>query len=165
MSAVIKTTTPFINQEVLMRALSKLGYEPQLVKSNNINELNIHGRLQVNDLITNRHDWNGLQFFRKQSDSWSLWHDADEYSARVLASKKYLSVTKFIEEVDIAYRSEYQLFLEEQAEAERIRLEAERLAKIEATKNAAIAKAKEQGYSVKERHVNGKIQLVCVRHV
>lgn len=165
MSAVIKTSTPFINQEVLMRALSKQGYEPQLVNSNNINELNIHGRLQVNDLITNRYDWNGLQFFRKQSDSWSLWHDADEHNARVLASKKYLSVTKFIEEVDKAYRSEYHAFLEEQAEAERARLEAERLAKIETIKNAAIAKAKEQGYSVKERHVNGRIQLVCVRHV
>ncbi|TMO56523.1 hypothetical protein [Pseudoalteromonas aurantia] len=165
MSAVIKTTTPFINQEVLIRTLTKLSYEPQLINSNNIIELNSHGRFQVGDLITNRQDWNGLQFFRKQNNSWSLWHDAQEHSARVLASKKYLSVTKFIEEVDIAYRTEYQAFLEEQVEAERVRLEAERLAKIEATKNAAIAKAKEQGYSVKERHVNGKIQLVCIRRV
>ena len=52
------------------------------------------------------------------------------------------------------------------AEQERIRLEEERKARVEATRQQAIAKAKSQGYSVKETtNSKGQIQLVLTRMV
>ncbi|MGB1029958.1 MAG: hypothetical protein ACPGVW_09410, partial [Pseudoalteromonas marina] len=43
--------------------------------------------------------------------------------------------------------------------------QAETQAQLEATRQQAIAKAQAQGYSVKEKHINGKVQLVCIRHI
>ena len=44
-------------------------------------------------------------------------------------------------------------------------IEEQRKARVEATRQQAIAKAQAQGYTVKEKHINGKIQLVCIRHI
>lgn len=69
--------------------------------------------------------------------------------------------------------------LEQQRQEEELRKEAERLAQIEAQKKAEqerlekykqeqkeklIAKAKAQGYQIKEKKVGDKVQLVCVRY-
>ena len=48
---------------------------------------------------------------------------------------------------------------------EKKEIEEQRKARVEATRQQAIAKAQAQGYSVKEKHINGKVQLVCIRHI
>lgn len=70
MSAVIKTVTPFVIEEVLMEALQTVGAEPQKVTSNEAVQRN---RLQVGDILTNRSDYNGRQLFRFER---SLGNDA-----------------------------------------------------------------------------------------
>lgn len=165
MSAVIKTTTPFVLEALLFQALTKLGYEPQYVCQNNISDFMGLNSIECGDLVTNRVDYNGHQHFRKQNDTWVLRHDADQYNARVLGSKLYKKVAEFLSELEHEYLCEYELHLAKLAELERKEIEDQRKARIEATRQQAIAQAKAQGYTVKEKHINGKIQLVCVRHI
>jgi glycosidase len=151
MSAVIKTTTPFVIEAALFKALETLKSEPQLVSSEVLRCISQRNEIQTGDILTNRSDYNGRQFFRQQGERWVLLHDSDEYSGRVvsqLTDRRYTSVNRFL------------------AEQERIRLEEERRARVENTRQQAIAKAKAQGYSVKEsRTASGQIQLVLTRTV
>ncbi|ASY78071.1 hypothetical protein [Pectobacterium polaris] len=55
MSAVIKTATPFVIEEVLMEALTAVGAEPQRVTSSDV-DLVQRNRLQIGDILTNRSD-------------------------------------------------------------------------------------------------------------
>lgn len=165
MSAVIKTTTPFVLEEVLIKALEAVGAEPQKITkiSSGLTQRN---QVQVGDILTNRSDYNGRQLFREQNGRWIMMHDADEYIGRDLAGKNYTAVARFLNDVGEQYDIAYQQHLEMLAEQERIRLEEERKARVEATRQQAIAKARAQGYSVKEtRNSKGQIQLVCTRMV
>lgn len=169
MSAVIKTTTPFVIEEVLMQALAVVGAEPQKVTLDML-RLTQRNQLQPKDILTNRSDYNGRQLFRQQGDRWVMMHDADEYSPLVvtsqLADKRYTSVTRFLADVGSAYDVAYQPYIDMLAEQECIILEEERRARVEATRQQAIAKAKAQGYSVKEtNNSKGQIQLVLTRMV
>ena len=167
MSAVIKTTTPFVIEEVLIHALESVGAEPQKVTERHHG--NQRNQVQVGDILTNRRDYNGRQLFRLQNNRWVLMHDADEYSGRIvsqaLADKGYKSVATFLSELSLAYNLAYDQHLERVAKQERLRLEEERKARVEATKQKAIEKAKAQGYSVKETRKGNQIQLVLVRTV
>ena len=165
MSAVIKTTTPFVLETALYQALIKLGCEPQYVCQNNINDFIGLNNIECGDIATNRVDYNGHQHFRKQGELWVLRHDSDQYNARVLGSKHYKKVAEFLSELEQEYLCEYERHLEELAELERKEIEEQRKARVEATRQQAIAKAQAQGYSVKEKHINGKVQLVCIRHI
>lgn len=166
MSAVIKTVTPFVIEEVLMEALQTVGAEPQKVTSNEAVQRN---RLQVGDILTNRSDYNGRQLFRFERDRWVMMHDSDEYAGRTVdrfSEKSYIKVSRFLTYVSGAYESAYEKHLEKLAEQERICLEEERKARVETTRQKAIAKAKAQGYSVKETtNSKGQIQLVLTRMV
>ncbi|KPH64278.1 hypothetical protein AMS58_03250 [Pseudoalteromonas porphyrae] len=164
MSAVIKTTTPFVLEALLFQALTKLGYEPQYISVNNMHDFHGRNSVEYGDIVTNRIDYNGHQHFRKQNDRWVLRHDADQYNARILGSKQYKKVADFLSELEQEYLTEYKLYLAELAELERKEIEVQRKARVEATREKAIMQAKAQGYSVKEKHINGKIQLICVRH-
>ena len=64
MSAVIKTTTPFAIETVLIKALAALGAEPLKVDASNIRSLKHNGGVQLGDIFTNRKDYNGIQHFR-----------------------------------------------------------------------------------------------------
>jgi len=167
MSAVIKTTTPFTIKEVLFSALARLGAEPVLVTAENINTFRQQSNVAIDDIITNRRDYNGLQLFCFNGDVWQLQHDQDEYATRILSAtqKKYQSVSRFLSELNVAYQGCYLVHLDNIAELERQRIEQERIDRVEATRQQAIAKAKAQGYSVKEKHIQGKIQLVLTRSV
>jgi hypothetical protein len=170
MSAVIKTTTPFVLEEVLIKALEAVGAEPVRITASNTHSVQHRGGLCQGDILTNRSDYYGPQHFRLEGDRWILRHDSSEMNGRMTAqstvSKHYLSVQKFLSTVSQQYDIAYQQHLEMLGEKERIRLEEERKARVEATRQQAIAKAKAQGYSVKEtRNSKGQIQLVCTRMV
>ena len=169
MSAVIKTVTPFVIEEVLIEALLVVGAEPVKITPSNLQAVSHRGGLVVGDILTNRSDFYGPQHFRQNGDHWILRHDSSEMNGRVssmLTGKHYSKVGRFLEEVGSAYESTYAKHLEKLAEQERIRLEEERKARVEATRQQAIAKAKSQGYSVKETtNSKGQIQLVLTRMV
>lgn len=151
MSAVIKTLTPFVEQDVLLEALSSLGVECH-VKNNLI--------------MTDRVDYQGTQHFQINDGVYQLVHDSDELQGRLISdslSNKYTAVKQFLGELEIAYKSTYQLKLTRAEEAERLKMERARQARVAEARGKAIAQAKEQGYSVKESHVNGKIKLVLTR--
>lgn len=80
-------------------------------------------------------------------------------------SKRYQAVGLFLKELSTEYTNQYNIHLEYLAELEKQRVEAERKARVEKTRKRAIEQAKAQGYVVKEKQVNGKIQLVCSRTV
>jgi hypothetical protein len=170
MSAVIKTNTPFVIESVLLEALESVGAEPVKVTNEVLKKEKHSGGLLIGDILTNRADFYGVQHFRLMGDRWILRHDSSEMSGRITTksavSKNYRRVGVFLEIVGDAYESAYQQHLKVLAEQERIRLEEERKARIEATRQQAIAKAKAQGYSVKEtRNANNQIQLVLTRTV
>lgn len=167
MSAVIKTTTPFVMEEILIQALESVGAEPKKVNGHQYENQRNH--IQLGDILTNRSDYNGRQLFRSQNNRWILMHDSDEYASRIvspsLTGKGYKPVTQFLSELSLAYNLAYEQHLEKVAEQERIHLEEERKARVEATKRKAIEKAKAQGYTVKETRKGNQIQLVLVRTV
>ena len=168
MSAVIKTTTPFIIQSVIFKALEAIGAEPKILTSDLTSGLR-QGRALAGDILTNGSDYNGSQFFHKQGERWVFLHDSDEYSARIesqLSDRKYTAVSRFLTELNHAYDIAYQDHVEAVAEQERLRLENERKARVESTRQNAIAKAKAQGYSVKQSETaTGQIQLVLTRTI
>ena len=169
MSAVIKTATPFVIEEVLVAALKEIGAEPTLITLQNLDIHNHLGGLMVGDILTNRSDYYGQQHFRFIDGRWVLRHDSSEMNGRITissaAQKTYKRVGEFLQDVGNAYKDAYQNHLVMLAEQERIRLEEERKQRIEATRQQAIAKAKAQGYSVKESRKGGQIQLVLTRTV
>lgn len=169
MSAVIKTVTPFVIEEVLLEALAAVGAEPVRIASLSQQAVRHNGGLLVGDILTNRSDYYGPQHFRFDGNRWVLRHDSSEMNGRVssmLAEKHYSNVGRFLGEVGAAYEVAYQGYLARIAELERTRLDEERKARVEATRQQAIAKAKAQGYSIKETtNSKGQIQLVLTRMV
>lgn len=167
MSAVIKTTTPFTIKEVLFSALATLGADPIEITAENIMSFQQQSNITIGDIVTNRKDYNGFQLFCFNGDIWQLQHDQDEYATRIVSAtqKQYQSVSQFLNELNIAYQDCYKAHLDNIAELERQRIEQERIDRVAATRQQAIEKAKAQGYSVKEKHIRGKIQLVLTRSV
>jgi len=148
LSAVIKTSTPFTIELVLLNALEVVGAEPVTININNIGNYSQFSTLLEGDIVTNRRDYNGQQLFRFNGDIWQLQHDQDEYSAEILSSKstkQYQSVSRFLSTINGAYQNAYQLHLKDMAEKERQRIEQERVERVEKTRQQAIAKAKAQG--------------------
>lgn len=154
MSAVIKTLTPFTEQDLLEEALGKLGVG-----------VSVRGQT----LVTSRVDDWGQQSFVWNGKTYQLVHDSDESwtGSMIINSmhRKYTPVKQFLRLLETEYKAAYTAKLERIAEAERQRLEQERLARVEAARVEAIEKARAQGYQVKEQRANGKIQLVLTRTV
>ncbi|MCG6212721.1 hypothetical protein K6U56_12170 [Vibrio furnissii] len=169
MSAVIKTATHFVIEDVLITALKEIGAEPTLITQLNIGIHDHRDELKVGDILTNRSDYYGQQHFRLIDDRWVLRHDSSEMNGRITTlsavHKSYKKVGAFLQAVSKAYENAYQEHLTMLAEQERIRLEEERKQRIETIRQQAIAKAKAQGYSVKESQNGGQIQLVLTRTV
>jgi hypothetical protein len=145
MSAIIKTTTPFIDLECLCEALKAVGCGL---------------RIEGNKVITDRQDVRlGFQEFQK-----------DNYGRYVLFAYSHTDRNQadFIRLVEKQYNVIYQNKLEEverlRLEEEKKRLEEERLVFIDKQKATIIERAKEQGYSIKEENIKGKIKLVLVRN-
>lgn len=168
MSVVIKTTTPFLIESVLISALKAADAEPKFINQALLPEFSQRNRIKIGDILTNRQDYNGRQFFRKVDDRWIIMHDQDEYQGKIISNlidKRYIPVSRFLNEVEKYYGIAYQQHLNELAEQERIRIEQERKARIELTRKQTIAKAQTLGYSVKEIKKGDQIQMVLTRTV
>jgi hypothetical protein len=168
MSAVIKTTTPFVIESVLIDALKSVNADPIVVTESISSRYNQRNRPMFGDILTNRKDYNGIQFFRKIGERWLFLHDQDELYGSVVSqvsNKTYMKVGRFLSDLTEKYQHSYTEYLNHLAEQERFRLEEERKARVEATRQQAIAKAKAQGYSVKETRKGTQIQLVLTRTV
>jgi len=153
MSVVVKTLTPFTECNVLIEALASL---------------NVSTTVNGNNIITDRHDYQGQQCFVWNGSAYLFQYDSDELRGRVINNaihRQYTPTRQFLSQLELAYKAAYQQHLTRLEEAEKQRLEQERLARVEAVRVNAIAKAKAQGYRVKEQKKNGKIQLVLTRTV
>lgn len=153
MSVVIKTLTPFTEQDVLVSALKSLGIKVDVVNG---------------ELVTNRQDYQGFQKFIWNNSIYQLQHDSHELSGQIIGhsiGKAYTRVKEFLALVNTQYQMEYSKKLERVAQEERDRLERERLERVELTTARTIEKARSQGYSVTETRKNGKVKLVLTRTV
>ncbi|GHT59407.1 hypothetical protein AGMMS50239_05980 [Bacteroidia bacterium] len=153
MSCVVKTITPFLNKELLLQALDKVGCKYTL---------------QGNEILTERIDYFGNQKFVFINGRYAFQHDKDQYGLRNFGSQESKDISRFLESIEKEYNTLYQKKLEEleilRLEQEKIRLEQERQAFVEKQKLSIITKAKEMGYSIKEEKVKEKIKLVLVRN-
>jgi hypothetical protein len=153
MSCVIKTVTPFINKELLLQALDKVGCKYTL---------------RGNEILTKRTDYFGNQKFVFTNGRYAFQHDKEQYGLRNFGTQASKDISQFLGTIEKEYNYLYQRKLEEleeqRLEQERIRLEQERQAFVEKQKSSIISKAKEMGYSIKEEKVKGKIKLVLVRN-
>ncbi|MCC5945689.1 MAG: hypothetical protein JJT94_12200 [Bernardetiaceae bacterium] len=168
MSAVVKTTTPFINKEMLLQALDCLDFKYTI---------------KGNEIVTERVDYYGNQKFVLTNGRYQFLHDSSAnrtvYPWRNLNIKEFKTVSNFLVAVEKEYNRIYaeklaeleRIRQEQLAEQERIRLEEEmkrieqeRIAYVEKQKQAIIQKAKEQGYSIQEKKVNNKVKLVLTRN-
>ncbi|PVZ68915.1 hypothetical protein [Pelagibaculum spongiae] len=153
MSAVIKTLTPFTEQDVLLDALRNLGVSTTIMGTT---------------IVTDRNDYQGAQKFIWNGNVYQFSYDSDELGGQIIRNsmtKGYVRVSQFLTATETEYRNAFQRKLAHIAEEDRQRLERERLTRVEAARNKAIEKAKSQGYRVKEQRNNGKIQLVLTRTV
>lgn len=190
MSAIVKTQTPFVNKEFLLKALQELG---------------VSCTLRGEDIITNRVDYGGAQTFLLQNGRYTLRHDTANYFRNNSPAKS------FINALEVEYKKEQQRvheqIIQRELELERIRkekrktelqakerqrLEEQRLAQQsyrerekklaqelkvleekakqqelqkyrEKQKQEVYKKAEKAGYKVKEIQKGERIQLVLVR--
>lgn len=158
MSAIVKTTTPFIELELLLQALDALDVK--------------HTQAADGRIITERQDHYGNQAFILEGGRYKFIHDSsanrEHYSFRQANWKNWKSVDAFI----LALEKEYTRCFDDRA-AELVRLQHEeelrkieeaRQKYVESVKVKILENAKSQGYAVKEKKVGGKVQLVLVKH-
>lgn len=135
MSCLVKTATPFINEEILLEALENCGYQYE-IKANEIYIPQLH---KYRDTC-----------FKLVNGKYVLNYDS--YNT---------DISSFLQRLELEYGKVYERKLEE----ERERLERERLAFIESQKKAITEKAKAKGYRVMEVKKDNKIQLTLVREI
>ena len=169
MSSKVKTATPFINRELLLKALDAVG---------------CRYTIQGGDIHTERRDYYGAQKFVLQNngryafvyeDSWR--NSSNSFLADV--EKKYNYFYAEAERRRLAAIAEIERLRREQlaeqerlrliaiaeeerreAEEEKQRLERERREFVEKQRAGIIAKAKEEGYDIEEKMVDNKIKIV-----
>ncbi|MGP1577170.1 MAG: hypothetical protein ACTTH7_06765 [Treponema sp.] len=162
MSAIVKTITPFIDKEILLKALDCLGCSYTVVG---------------NTITTNRIDYYGNQKFEYNNNRYQFVHEDTPWQN--YGQQDYKTVSSFLQSVEKEYNRMYaekcaelerlrKAALQEQErlrlEEEKKRIEQERLAYIEKQKQIIIQKAQAEGYSVQEKKVNNKIKLVLRRN-
>lgn len=135
MSCLVKTTTPFIDEEILLEAITNSGYKYEL-RSNKIYIPELHVYRDT--------------YFKLVNGKYVLSYDS--YN---------VNISSLLQKLEAEYNKVYERKLEE----ERERLERERLEFIESQKKAIMEKAKAKGYRVMEVKKDNKIQLTLVREV
>jgi hypothetical protein len=171
MSAYVTLTTAMVDQECLLEALAKMGFnrsvieissEPVLLRGPRIRKANI--------LIRREHlnpSWEDIGFL-KTSVGYQATVSADsrspygkEWLARVLLAYE----AKYAEKQARLEREarEAEIEARRKAEAERIRMEEERRRLIEAQRLAVHEKAKKMGYQIKETREGETLRLVLVK--
>ena len=135
MSCLVKTTTPFINEEILLEALKNCGYQYEIKG----NKIDIPSLNKYRDT-----------YFKVVNGKYVLSYDSYNND-----------VSSFLQKLEVSYNNDYERKLQEEKE----RLERERLEFIESQKKAIMEKAKAKGYRVMEVKKDNKIQLTLVREV
>ncbi len=155
MSSVIKTNTMFVDEECLIKAIEANGTK---VTSHN-----------VNVIVTNRVDFYGAERFVLENGRYVFMHDStadrlgNRYPWNRNSLKNWKNVSEWLSDVNRSYVKEYEAKLECLAEEER-RREEERLRRlVEDRRDQIKAKAKEEGYYIKETEEDGTIRLVLTR--
>lgn len=159
MSAVVHSQTPFIHREILLRALEQIGESYTIMHDGSIR--------------TSRSDFYGWQTFCYIGGRFVFRHDSSadtkQYGAVYpwgnIGRRKDSLVSRFLADVNQAYQRQSLLYLQEQEEAERLRLEQERKAYVERQIEAVKQKAKANGYRVEHKTVGGKTKLVLSRRI
>jgi len=145
MSAVVKTVTPFIDKECLLKALDKLELAYTL------KDKQIRTKKQVFNLKNGHYTLDVYSYNYKSID----WND-------------YKNKNSFLKAIETEYNLFYIEKIEKikklKQEQELKKLEEERKAFVENQKQQIIKKAKAKGYSVKEKMVKNKVKLILVRH-
>ena len=120
-------------------------------------------------IITDRVDYYGAEKFVLENGRYVFMHDStadrmgNRYPWNRNSLKNWKNVSEWLSDVNKSYNREYELKLERLAEEER-RREEERLRKlVEDRRDQIKAKAKEEGYYIKETEEEGKIRLVLTR--
>lgn len=172
MSAIVRTQTPFIHRDILLKALDRIGESYWIT---------IEGTI-----CTGRKDYYGVQAFEKRGNGYVLRHDSSANNNRFgsvypwgnLKDSPYMLVRDFLSAVQKAYNDilveeaeKLQKIEQEHLEAEereRLRREAEeresaRLAYIQAQEQAIIERAKANGYYITRKEQGGKIRLTLSR--
>ena len=155
MSSVIKTNTMFVDEECLIKA----------IEANETKVTSHNGTI----IITDRVDYYGAEKFVLENGRYVFMHDStadrmgNRYPWNRNSLKNWKNVSEWLSDVNKSYNREYELKLERLAEEER-RREEERLRKlVEDRRDQIKAKAKEEGYYIKETEEEGKIRLVLTR--
>lgn len=150
MSAVVRISTPFVDEVLLVEALKSI----EAFSCVDSNE----------SIYTNRRDALGVQAFdRSPRGHYVFKYDSDSDSIGLGPTKK--PVQQFINRVEKAYLEANKKYLERLAEEERIRIELERKKRVDYIRTEAIKNAKAQGYAVRETHNGEQIQLILTRTV
>lgn len=173
MSCVIKTITPFLNEELLLQALQecKCQFQKQgehiLVHPTQFSFGYLRGACFYKDSMGKfvlEHDshMDVQSFLRPIEQSYQKAYqrkveELERQRAEAEKSKLELEQKKMLEE-----RRKLEL-AQKKAEEEQQRLEAERQQYVEKQKQSILQKAKELGYDVQETKKANKIQLVLVR--
>lgn len=159
MSAVVKTITPFISQEILLKALDSLQVKYQIT----------HNKIILTEHSDFRGNWqmileNGKYVIRHDSDSLRSWGWNNQKST----VGRYNSVNEFLQAVEKEYlRIEQEIMLElerKRMEEELKRMEEERKAFVEKQKQEVIKKAQEQGYSYQIKQVGNSVKIILTKN-
>jgi len=156
MSAVVKTVTPFIDKECLLKALDKL----QIKYSINGNQIVSQNQKFI---YRNGHYTLDVYSYNYQAVNWNNYKNKNSFLETI--EKEYNQI--FAEKIAELERLRQEALVEQERirlEKEIKRIEEERKAFVEKQKQAIIEKAKAKGYSVKEKKVKNKIKLILVRH-
>lgn len=170
MSAIVKTVTPFISQETLLKALDCLEVKYKVV--NNQITLTEHSDYRGNWIIKLE---NGKYVIQHDSHSLKSWGRNNTKNT----IGKYNSINEFLQAVEKEYLRIEKEILEElerqriealmEAERQRIeeeikRKEEERKALVEKQKQQIIEKAEEQGYSYQIKQVNNTLKIILTKN-
>ena len=147
MSSRVKTATMFTDAECLKKAIEDTGV---IVLS-----------FSQSKIVIDQKDYFGNQEFILENGRYTYSHYShDTWGIRY---GKYKSTGSWLSQVSERYKIHYQEKLDRIAEEERKR-EEERLRKlVESRRDEIRAKAKEEGYYIKETEEEGTIRLVLVR--
>ena len=156
MSAVIKTVTPFIDKECLLKALDKLDVKYTIngnqIVSQNQKFIYRNGHYTLDMYSHNYQSVNWNDYKNKNSFLEVVEKEYNQFYAKKLAELERLRQEALAEKERIRLEKEIK------------RIEEERKAFVEKQKQAIIEKAKAKGYSVKVKKVKNKIKLILVRH-
>lgn len=156
MSAVVKTVTPFIDKECLLKALGKL----DIKYSEIANQIKTQNQIFI---FRDGHYILDVYSHNYQTISWNNYKNKNTFLQAV--EKEYNQI--YIEKLAEIERKRQEALVEaerKRLEEEAKRLEEERKAFVEKQKQSIIKKAKAKGYSVEEKKIGKKIKLVLVRH-